>query len=464
MSQLSATRAAWPARSLPVPVRAAAGEAISPGFLLFLVVNATLFVRPAEIIPALLGWQIFLVLILACLGVSFPLVLAQLLPDRLSRRPITLCVLGLLVAVVLSHLSHFRIDFEALDTIFEFAKVVVYYLLFVALVNTPSRLRRFLWYFAIFCAVLATLSVLQYHEVLELPGRATIKSFIFDASIGREVAMRRLQSTGIFQDPNDFCLIAVVGLLLCAYWLNNKRASLLRWLWLAPIGVLGYAILLTQSRGGFVALVAGLAVYAWHRFGWMKSLLLGAVFLPAALVVFAGRQTTISAEESTGQSRIQLWSDGLQYVREAPLFGIGANEYGERSGHVAHNSFLHAFAELGLFGGVLFLGAFYVARRSVAALGKRPHQIVEPEMRRLFPYLLAVVTAYGVGMLALSLCYVMPTFTILGLATAYGHAVRATPPVPERQFDFRMLTRMAVVSVVFLVFMYVVVRVFVRWA
>src|SRR5436309_3285608 len=77
-----------------------------PGFVLFILLNATLFVRPAEIVPALIGVEIYQALILACLLASFPGVLEQLTPRSLERRPATVCVLGLFVAVLLSHLAH----------------------------------------------------------------------------------------------------------------------------------------------------------------------------------------------------------------------------------------------------------------------------------------------------------------------------------------------------------------------
>ena len=67
--------------------------------------------------------------------------------------------------------------------------------------------------------------------------------------------------------------------------------------------------------------------------------------------------TSISADEGTGQARIQLWSDGLMFFQQSPLFGIGMENYRQFSRHVAHNSFIHCFAELGLLGGTLFLGA-----------------------------------------------------------------------------------------------------------
>src|SRR5207248_1855272 len=108
--------------------------------------------------------------------------------------------------------------------------------------------------------------------------------------------------------------------------------------WIALILVFGYALMLTHSRGGFLALLAGLVAFLQMRFGGAKTLGLGVLCIPLLLVVFAGRMTSISAGEGTGQSRIQLWSDGLMFFQQAPLFGIGMEAYHNVSFHVAHNS------------------------------------------------------------------------------------------------------------------------------
>ena len=65
---------------------------------------------------------------------------------------------------------------------------------------------------------------------------------------------------------------------------------------------------------------------------------------------------------------MQLWYAGLVEMKRFPLFGIGAGMYPDFvDGRVAHNSFVHAFVELGIFGGVIFLGAFWFARALVHA-------------------------------------------------------------------------------------------------
>ncbi len=439
---------------------AAAGNAL--GFGLFIVVNITLFIRPGEVIPELIGWPIFLVLILLCLAASLPQVLRQLSGRSLRERPITVCVLGLLAAVVLSHLTNLSFA-GAGEWGFEFFKVVVYYLLLVGLVDTPARIRRFLLWLALLTTALTLLAVLQFHGLITLPNLKPLKDFMYDPATGRDIAIRRLQSTGIFHDPNDLCVMLVAGVLLSLYWLGERRAGPRRYLWLGPLLLCGYALALTQSRSGFLALLAGVLAYLYSRFGRDRTILLAAAVVPALFLVFAGRQTNLSTGVNTGQTRIQLWSDGLMLFRQQPLFGIGVDNYARDIGHVAHNSFLHAFTEMGLFGGVLFLGAFFVALASLFRLGSGGRKVIDPELRRLHPFLLAITAAYAGGMLFLTLCYIMPTYTVLGLGTVYLRAAATEPPLPRVRFDGRLLKRMVIASAVFLAVLYVFVRAFIHW-
>src|SRR5689334_1705788 len=59
------------------------------GYFLFILVNATLFVRPAEIVPALLDWPIYAVVATVAVAVAARGVMAQLTFASLVERPIT---------------------------------------------------------------------------------------------------------------------------------------------------------------------------------------------------------------------------------------------------------------------------------------------------------------------------------------------------------------------------------------
>src|SRR5262249_34255234 len=153
----------------------------------------------------------------------------------------------------------------------------------------------------------------------------------------------------------------------------------------------------------------------------------------------------------------------------SPFFGAGVDEFAKETGHVAHNSYLHCFSELGFLGGVCFLGASYLAVWGLYRLsrpappgrpGGRPvgRQILDPELRALYPYLAGAVTSYAVGMLTLTLCYVVPTYTVFGLAVAFLAQAATRPATPQPRFDPQLVLRLAGLGLCFLACVHVFVR------
>ena len=449
-----------PARATGLATKSTAGTAL--GFGIFLVVTATLFVRPAEFIPELLGLQIYQALIIGCLAVSLVPVLRQLDPTFLRYRPVTCCVLGLLGAILVSHLGHGRLE-QAGAGGWEFAKVALYYLLLVGLVTTPWRLRMFLYFFTLCATLLACIALLQYHEVINLDTLKHLRDRHTDPTTGVTTIFVRLGGTGIFKDPNDMCLVLVLAMPFCLYWLTDPRGGPLRYAWAGPLLLLGYTLFLTKSRGGFLAFVTGVLVFLWARYGTKKAIGLAALALPVLLVLFGGRQVDLSSRENTGMQRIQLWSDALQDFRAAPLFGVGYNQFQESAGLVAHNSYLQCFADLGVIGGMLFLGAFFLVLARLTLLNRADLRVLHPEMHRLRPYLFAATAGYAAAMLTLTNCYTVPTYMVLGISVVYFDLAPSRPALPPLRLGMNLAKTLAMVSVLFLVAAYVFVRLLVRW-
>src|SRR5688572_27019810 len=136
-------------------------------FIFFLLVNATLFVRPMEIVPELEGVKLYEYFILASLIFAIPEILHYFGSYSLEKQPITLFVCGLFVTTLFSKAGE---SAEMLRHGEYFLKILVYYVLAVTLINSGTRLRIFLTWLLICLLVLTSLTVLQYHDVIQLPG------------------------------------------------------------------------------------------------------------------------------------------------------------------------------------------------------------------------------------------------------------------------------------------------------
>ncbi|MGH7194774.1 MAG: O-antigen ligase family protein [Candidatus Saccharimonadales bacterium] len=433
--------------------------------LLFLAVTATLFVRPAEIITDLAALPIYEWLIMACLAASAGKIVPLLSREALISQPITLGVVGMLAAVFLSHASHGDLWSARYDAL-EFSKMVIYYLLVVANVNSPSRLRLVLFWLLGCIAVLAVLALLQYHGVIHIQSLAALEYIEFDSVTEREYFVRRICGMGIFNDPNDLSMMMVVGTALAVYFFFDPRVVLFK----LPLAVVGaaflYAVALTQSRGGLLALLAALGALFQARYGWKKSLVLLAGLLPLIFLLVSGRQSDLgdALSQGTGQSRIQLWSEGLQMLRANPFFGLGYYLFAGQAGQVAHNSYVQAFAELGFFGGTIFLGAWCWAVLIPYRLGQGGRLFADHELCRLRPYLLAAVAGYAGGMGTLTRIDVVPTYLVLGLSSAYTGLAQTDPPLERVRLDGKLVVRSVQISVLFLAAIYLFVHVFARWS
>lgn len=436
-------------------------------FILFLLVNLTLFVRPAEIIPGLDGLPIYNNLILATLASALPKVLLHLRPERLAREPMTACILAMIPMVALSHLTHF--DFwSARMGAFTFTKSVVYYLVLISVVNSSERLRIFLYAIALFAALNSTIAVLHYYGLITLDSIKVTEERMIDPETNEPYVVPRLCATGIFGDPNDLSMITVAGVVICAMAIDDKRMGLYRIAWTIPLALFFATLVLTKSRGGMLAFAAAAMMLSYLRFGKWKAVAAASLLLPALALGVGGRQTDISSglQGGTGQARMELWADGLVELKSAPLFGIGFNSYGDQVGLVAHNSFIHAFVELGLIGGGLFLGAFWFAAISFWKIGRRIRSeyrfTTSLTFRRLHPFLVTMLCGYSVSMFSLSRAYVEPTYLALGVANAYFLEARRMGLPTLVRLNPRRIGELAAVCLGYLIFIYVFVKFSIR--
>ncbi|HEV8702713.1 MAG TPA: O-antigen ligase family protein [Candidatus Polarisedimenticolia bacterium] len=162
-----------------------------------------------------------------------------------------------------------------------------------------------------------------------------------------------------------------------------------RFLWAASAALHLLSIGLLESRGAFLALLAGLVVFAIRERRRMRPrlraiafLMIGLLGLTMSLVL---HQRFARAEDPYRYRRVEIWKAAWQMVRDRPLLGYGpANfphvspaynfpiddgpvRYG-RTFHGAHNAYLTLVAEAGAPGAACFAAA---AVASLLALLRR---------------------------------------------------------------------------------------------
>lgn len=417
-------------------------------FVLFQAVTATLFLRPAEFIEWLADLPIYEGLILSSLALAATSMEPHFHWRAMLRQPITLCAAGMLVAIVLSHLSHFYLG-GVRDSATEFGKTLIYYGLAVTVVNSPSRLRLFLGNVAFCCGLMVTLCLLDYWSVLDFENIVHLQDLDGHDDEGNPLWFQRMRGTGIFQDPNDLAMVIVAGGCLCLYFLTDKSLGAWRFFWGLPILVFAAAILETKSRGGLLAGGAAVMTIASLRYGTKVATCIAVLGL-CALPVVAGRGANIEVGDgSTSHERMLMWREGFDAIKSPDLFfGIGQGMYSDLAGLVAHNSFVHAYVELGVIGGSVFFGCFFFIALQIYRIGRLEEPCWHAELMRMRPYVAGVVAGWCMSMFSLSRCYVVPTFMVLGMSAAYLNLVWIHTPIgrPLVRFDVVEFSRLTVAS------------------
>lgn len=180
-----------------------------------------------------------------------------------------------------------------------------------------------------------------------------------------------------FSNPNDHAGTTLIALSIAAALLVGARHKLIRGAAYASVVTLTLVILMTQSRGGFVALMwFGLFSFSGKR--WMKSLgtflFIGAL---ALAVVPSGVWTRVSGlsratdvtqlrevdEEGSAAQRYAIWQTAFLVIGDEPVLGVGLGaaplaieDYNPQQGaRDAHSTYIAVLVETGFPGLALFL-------------------------------------------------------------------------------------------------------------
>ncbi len=246
------------------------------------------------------------------------------------------------------------------------------------------------------------------------------------------------RATGPLDDPNDLAYVLVAALLLTVAFTPSGTPARIA-LILAVI-VMAVAITTTVSRGGLIALVAGLIWVLLRRAVSVKTVLFSTAFagLVAAALIEALNAwplivKALSEKQYIAETNIDLrlsrWQAAARMFAHHGLFGVGPGGFREHyvvasnlaeiseQTPVAHNMYLEVAAELGVIGLAVFVGLIvlaFVTSESALRQGADRKMVIAVQAS-----LVAIVTAS----ITLSEQYYFTLWSTLAIACAI--AIRA---------------------------------------
>jgi O-antigen ligase len=291
---------------------------------------------------------------------------------------------------------------------------LVVYLLIVNIVTTPSRLRTTLWLLIGLSAVLAVQGIQQHKAGVGWAGQPTLDG-------------GRITWIGIFEDPNDLALAFVIVAPLLLGSIFGRGFFIFKVVPLAFLLLLVYGIYLTNSRGGVLALMASFAYFFIKRSRF--RVLGGIVGLSMAALIFLfgpSRLGMLSAEESSSAGRLDAWYHGFQLLKSSPVFGAGMNMFTEDFPITAHNSFVLAFAELGIVGYLVWVALLYVTFKTFTIIQKN-----DPRLASYAFGLQAGLVGFGAAAFFLSRTYILLPYLLVALSAAMLNIARRANPAVD---------------------------------
>ena len=264
---------------------------------------------------------------------------------------------------------------------------------------------------------------------------------------------RRITYLGFFNDPNDLGMFLVMNIPFAIYF-YKKSQVVSKILMFSVLAALFYGIYLTGSRGTMLGAGALIAVYFIVMNAGPKLFITIVVLAPIAATVIASLQSNI---DESADGRLEAWYAGVLMLLHNPIFGIGMGQFLEEHGLVAHNSYIHVAAELGvpgysLWGGALIFTAltgylFVQDRISKKKLDDAETTLPPEEEAELFlnKTLFFSLVGFMITGFFISRMFTLLLFIFLGMAIA-SH-IRLVKLNPEYAIHFS--TRLAVRSMLY---------------
>lgn len=320
-----------------------------------------------------------------------------------------------------------------------FIKAVVFLFFTALIVDTEKRLKWFIGVF-VFCQVFRVLEPLYLNITQGYWGSSTHLS-------GGDFADRLAGAPADVINPNElgFVIATAIPFLHYLLWPRGWKSKLV---YLVLMPAMLYALLLTMSRGGFIALLV-VAFFVFkesrHKMGLIVMavvLVIGAlnVMTPTQKDRYLSLVDRDTAGGASAEGRLKGMVGEFKLGLTRPVVGHGLGTTSEAKFHkwgstkASHNLYAELIIELGLIGFVIFLRFLYqiarrlsVVRSQFAAL-ERSDQSYYSRLNKCLIAVFWMYAVYSLNYWGLSQYY---WYLLGGLVIAFGRLVSQDSTVSD---------------------------------
>ncbi len=253
--------------------------------------------------------------------------------------------------------------------------VFIMYFLIVNIVKSLDLLYRIIWL------------MLLIHLYYALKG---IYNFAIVGYVSAGEVTSGVVGGSFMADENDFAMALNAMIPFAFFMFQNQSNKFKKLLLLAILLIFSLGVVSSQSRGGWVGLMAVTIFCIFKSKQKIISLTVIGV-LCTAVVVFAPSSywmqvsSITNTEESTARSRLNYWKAGYRMFLDFPITGIGAGngpihmpdyvtgfkDPATQWGRTFHGTLPLVIAETGALGILCYLAMFFTATRTLMKVQKR---------------------------------------------------------------------------------------------
>ena len=306
--------------------------------------TAVVFFRPYEFSPSL-SW-----LSTSAFWIAFAtlavFVITQLgLENTITARPRELKLILLVVLLAALSIPQALEPLRAWNSFTVFLKVVVIFLVMINVIRTEKRLKG-LWILVLLATCILSVNAINDYRL----GRLELQGIRIKGAIG-----------SLFDNPNDLALHLVTMLPIAFALSFSSRNRFSKILYFIVVLLTVGGIVVTFSRGGFLALIATIVVLLWKLVRSSRWLIppVGAALVVLFLVLAPGgyRSRISTTGDESSMARFDDLKRSVYVTVRHPLLGVGMDNYilFSNVNKSTHNAYTQVSSEMGVGAAVLYV-------------------------------------------------------------------------------------------------------------